>query len=352
MRASRVIFSLLVFAGVFLVGAGASAGADSSAEAQSSAAGSNARPDASVQTGTPGKTDPAPPNMPPVLSGAPVPAFYTGTITEVHDAHPPDPALLCSTPPKAETRVEMEAVGDARGFDAGYYLENRVLPMVRANWYRLAAKSVGKNAGQVTVEFEVRKDGTIGATKLTDASSDSSLSQMAVTAIEKSTPFSVLPADFTGPSINLRGVFSYRPDPTGRSIPVTTSSTVSSTARQPAFLRSCNAAEAAKAGQSCLAPPRVIYQTDPEFTPEARRAKYQGTEVLSVVVGIDGSVQSACVLQPLGYGLDAMGIDAVRKWKFEPATLNRKPQASQIAVEIDFHLDKDEDTSVAAPNKP
>ena len=349
MRASRVIFSLLVFAGVFLVGAWA----DSSAEAQSSAAGSNARPDASVQTGTPGKTDPAPPNMPPVLSGAPAPAFYTGTITEVHDSHPPDPALLCSTPPKAETRVEMEAVGDAHGFDAGYYLESRVLPMVRANWYQLAAKSVGKNAGQVTVEFEVRKDGTVGATKLTDASIDSSLSKMAVTAIEKSIPFPVLPADFTGRSINLRGVFSYRPDPTGRSTPATAGSTVSGSASQPWVLRRfCNPAEAANAGSICPAPPRVTYQTDPDFTPEARRAMYQGTEVLSVVVGADGSVQSACVLQPLGYGLDGKGIDAVRKWKFEPATLNGKPQASQIAVEIDFHLSKDKDTHVAAPDKP
>ena len=124
MRA-RVIFSLLIFAVVFIVGAGARAWADSSAGGQSSAAGPNARSDASVQTGTPGKTDPAPPNMPPVLSGAPARAFYTGTITEVHDAHPPNPALLCSTPPKA---------------DAGYYLENRVLPMVRANWYQLVCQ--------------------------------------------------------------------------------------------------------------------------------------------------------------------------------------------------------------------
>ena len=203
------------------------------------------------------------------------------------------------------------------------------------------------------MEFEVRKGGTIGATKLTDASSDSSLSQMAVTAIEKSIPFSVLPADFTGRSINLRGVFSYRPDPTGRSTPATAGSTVSGGASQPrVFRRFCNPAEAANAGSSCLAPPRVTYQTDPEFTPEARRAKYQGTEVLSVVVGADGSVQSACVLQSLGYGLDAMGLDAVRKWKFEPATLNGKPQASQIAVEIDFHLYEDKDTNVAAPDKP
>lgn len=64
MRA-RVIFSLLIFAVVFIVGAGARAWADSSAGGQSSAAGPNARSDASVQTGTPGKTDPAPPNMPP-----------------------------------------------------------------------------------------------------------------------------------------------------------------------------------------------------------------------------------------------------------------------------------------------
>lgn len=348
MRAIKIVLSLLIFAGALVLTWG-----DSSAKAQSGATGSNALPDSSGQTPSPSTGDPAPPNLPPVLSGTPAPHFFTGTIAKIDDKNAPDPALLCSTSPRAETRVQMEAVGEAQGFDAGTYLENRVLPMVRANWYRLISKSAGKKAGNATVEFEVRKDGTVEATNLTDASSDSSLSQMALTAIEKSSPFAALPADFSGQYVSLRGQFSYRPDPTGRGTADTAGSAVSGSTSQPwVFRRFCNPTEAANAGSSCLAPPRVTNQTDPEFTPEARRAKYQGTEVLSVVVGTDGSVQSACVLQPLGYGLDAMGVEAVRKWKFEAATLHGKPQASQIAVEIDFHLYKDKDKNVAAPDKP
>jgi TonB family protein len=345
MRAIKVICFLVLFASVLFAGTLALAWADSSTGSQSGAAGSNTTPASSGQAATSGAREALPPDLPPILSGASAPSFYTGTIMETHDAHPPDPALLCSTPPKAETRVEMETLDIAQGFDAKSYLEDRVLPVVRANWYRLMSKSPRKNAGNVTVEFEVRKDGTVGETK-SDASSDSSLSQIARTVIEKSSPFHALPADFNGQYVRLQGRFSYRPDPTGRN----TLATPGSTSQPTSLIRMCNPSTAVNAGSNCLVPPHVIYQTDPEFSPEARQAKYQGTEVLSVVIGADGNVESACMLTSLGYGLDAKGIDSVLKWKFQPATLNGKPQASEVAIEIDFHLYPDK--PVTAADKP
>jgi protein TonB len=39
-----------------------------------------------------------------------------------------------------------------------------------------------------------------------------------------------------------------------------------------------------------------------------------------------------------GTGLDEKAIEAVKSWRFRPATLNGQPVATQIAVQVDFHL--------------
>ena len=84
--------------------------------------------------------------------------------------------------------------------------------------------------------------------------------------------------------------------------------------------------------------PRVLYQPDPEYSEEARKAKYQGTCVLWVVVGPDGRPREIKVQRTLGMGLDEKAIEAVRSWKFEPARLNGNPVAVQINVEVNFRL--------------
>jgi protein TonB len=84
--------------------------------------------------------------------------------------------------------------------------------------------------------------------------------------------------------------------------------------------------------------PRVVYQPDPEYSEEARKAKYQGTCVLWVVVGPDGRPREVKVQRTLGMGLDEKAIEAVRTWKFEPARLNGNPVAVQINVEVNFRL--------------
>jgi TonB family protein len=84
--------------------------------------------------------------------------------------------------------------------------------------------------------------------------------------------------------------------------------------------------------------PRVVYQPDPEYSEEARKAKYQGTVVLWVVVGADGRPHDIRVQRTLGMGLDEKAIEAVRTWKFEPARLNGQAVAVQINVEVNFRL--------------
>src|SRR5690348_13199158 len=84
--------------------------------------------------------------------------------------------------------------------------------------------------------------------------------------------------------------------------------------------------------------PRALYAPDPEYSEEARKAKYQGTVVLLVVVGPDGKPHDIRVHRSLGLGLDEKAVEAVRQWKFEPARKDGAPVAVQINVEVNFRL--------------
>jgi periplasmic protein TonB len=84
--------------------------------------------------------------------------------------------------------------------------------------------------------------------------------------------------------------------------------------------------------------PRAVYAPDPEYSDEARKAKYQGTVVLWCVVGPDGRVHETRVARSLGMGLDEKALAAVRTWRFAPAYLNGVPVAVQINIEVSFRL--------------
>jgi periplasmic protein TonB len=84
--------------------------------------------------------------------------------------------------------------------------------------------------------------------------------------------------------------------------------------------------------------PRAIYKPDPEYSPEARQAKYQGTVVLSLIVRPDGTAHGLRVVRSLGMGLDEKAIEAVQQWRFEPARKDGKPVAVAVEVEVNFHL--------------
>ena len=84
--------------------------------------------------------------------------------------------------------------------------------------------------------------------------------------------------------------------------------------------------------------PRVLYSPDPQYSEEARKAKYQGTVVLWAVIGANGRPQQLKVARSLGLGLDQQAIEAVRTWKFEPALKDGRPVAVEINIEVNFRL--------------
>jgi TonB family protein len=84
--------------------------------------------------------------------------------------------------------------------------------------------------------------------------------------------------------------------------------------------------------------PKPVYAPDPEYSEEARKAKYQGTCVLWLVVGPDGKPRDIRVARTLGLGLDEKAIEAVRTWRFEPGMKDGKPVATMVNVEVTFRL--------------
>jgi TonB family protein len=84
--------------------------------------------------------------------------------------------------------------------------------------------------------------------------------------------------------------------------------------------------------------PRVLENPSPDYSEEARKAKYQGTVVLWLIVDANGRPRDVRVARSLGMGLDQKAIEAVRLWKFQPAMKDGTPVAVQINVEVNFHL--------------
>lgn len=91
-------------------------------------------------------------------------------------------------------------------------------------------------------------------------------------------------------------------------------------------------------GKGGVTAPRPIYDPDPEYSDAARKAKYQGSVLLWLVVGPNGRPRNLRVQRSLGMGLDEKALEAVSQWRFQPATLNGQPVAVQINVEVSFRL--------------
>ena len=84
--------------------------------------------------------------------------------------------------------------------------------------------------------------------------------------------------------------------------------------------------------------PRAIYDPDPEYSDEARKARYQGIVVLTLVVDPSGRAREIHVARALGMGLDEKAIAAVKQWRFAPGMKDGHPVAVQVNVEVNFRL--------------
>src|SRR5262249_20627130 len=89
---------------------------------------------------------------------------------------------------------------------------------------------------------------------------------------------------------------------------------------------------------SIVKAPRPTQTTEPEFSEAARYERFQGTLVVNLIVGKDGSVHQMHIVRPLGLGLDEQAEARISNWKFSPATMNGEPVAVEMNVEVSFNL--------------
>ena len=84
--------------------------------------------------------------------------------------------------------------------------------------------------------------------------------------------------------------------------------------------------------------PRLLSKVEPEYSEEARKAKYQGTVMLAVEVWEDGIAHNIRVVRSLGLGLDEKAVEAVRKWRFLPGKKDGKPVRVAAQIQVSFRL--------------
>ena len=84
--------------------------------------------------------------------------------------------------------------------------------------------------------------------------------------------------------------------------------------------------------------PVKISGPNPMYTEIARKARIQGVVIVEAIIAKDGSVADVKILKPLPMGLDQAAVEAVRQWRFEPATLDGRPVDVYYNLTINYRL--------------
>jgi TonB family protein len=84
--------------------------------------------------------------------------------------------------------------------------------------------------------------------------------------------------------------------------------------------------------------PLKLYAPPPLYTEPARKARIEGYVIVQAIIDKAGAVTNVRVVKGLPMGLDESAVEAVKRWRFEPATRNGKPVAVYYNLTINFRL--------------
>jgi protein TonB len=103
-----------------------------------------------------------------------------------------------------------------------------------------------------------------------------------------------------------------------------------------------------------VAIPKVIYQVDPEFTKDAKKQKVTGIALVTLIVGTEGTPTNVHIVRSVAdslgkkhldrkhvtaaQSLDQAAVEAVKKYKFTPATYHGEPVPVELNVEVNFQI--------------
>jgi TonB family protein len=82
--------------------------------------------------------------------------------------------------------------------------------------------------------------------------------------------------------------------------------------------------------------PSCIHCPDPTYTDPARQAKVNGTSIFEVLISTSGEAAQLQPVKMLGYGLDEKTFEAIKRWKFRPATKDGSPLPVVVPIEVTF----------------
>jgi protein TonB len=98
-------------------------------------------------------------------------------------------------------------------------------------------------------------------------------------------------------------------------------------------------AAAGSGGARVTVKPRYLRNPPPRYPSSARRAGKQGTVVLSVDISTRGSAEAVRISRSSGHPeLDRAALTAVKRWRFQPATLGGVKVPSRARVPVIFRL--------------
>lgn len=130
---------------------------------------------------------------------------------------------------------------------------------IQTRWYSLVSelrRAAYEQQGVPIVEFIVKRDGSLGKIAIAERSGEERLDSTALNAVRSAAPFKPIPADFKSKSLGFRVHLGYN---------------------QPIPSEPCpTALPGVYRVHDGTTVPRAIYQPDPEYSEDARKAKYQG----------------------------------------------------------------------------
>jgi TonB family protein len=85
-------------------------------------------------------------------------------------------------------------------------------------------------------------------------------------------------------------------------------------------------------------PPIVISRVDPEFSQQAKAAKFSGDVRVYLQVDTDGHTSHIRVVKGVGMGLDEKAVECVSQYRFKPATLNGKSVPVDLYIDVNFQM--------------
>ena len=86
--------------------------------------------------------------------------------------------------------------------------------------------------------------------------------------------------------------------------------------------------------------PKLLKRVEPVYPASARKKGEEGVSLYEAIISADGCIEAPRLLQSSTPTLDIMGMEAISRWQYQPATLNGRPVRVTLTVTVTFRLNR------------